>query len=142
MEPKLVDARIKDKLSLCLFLTRNYYLLKVEGSEKWTVRRLRRRTRTSSLRKQEETTAKENQDKDEKDIDSSLPLPPPPPIPRDDSNSSILEACGMQEKKPINAETLVFGGTLSKHHVANIEVIIICTLRMRSEIFDRRIFYL
>ena len=74
------------------------------------------------MRKNEETTAKENQDKDEKDIDSTC-LPPPPPIPRDDSNSSILEACGMQEKKPINAETLVFGGTLSKHHVANIEVI-------------------
>lgn len=87
----------------------------MEGTDKWTVRRLRRRKRTSSLKKQEET-AKEHQDKDEKDQDTQMP--------RDDSNSSILEACGIeQNKKPINAESLVFGGTLSKHHVANIEVV-------------------
>ena len=93
----------------------NIQFIQVEGSDKWTVRRLRRRKRTSSLKK-EETTAKESQDKDEKDEDSTQ-------IPRDDSNSSILEACGIQqEKKPINAETLVFGGTLSKHHFANFEV--------------------
>ena len=39
----------------------------------------------------------------------------------DDSVSSILEACGLSNK-PVNAEKMVFGGTLSKHHVANIEV--------------------
>ena len=102
------------------FLTNFYtYQIKVEGSDKWTVRRLRRRKRTSSLKKQEEefTTAKESQDKDEKDEDSTQ-------IPREDSNSSILEACGIEQekKRPINAETLVFGGTLSKHHFANFEV--------------------
>lgn len=58
-------------------------------------------------------TTKEDKDQDEKDQDTS--------IPREDSNSSILEACGLSDK-PINAEKLVFGGTLSKHHVANIEV--------------------
>jgi len=97
----------------------NTEALNVEGSDKWTVRRLRRRKRTSSLKKQEEefTTAKESQDKDEKDEDSTQ-------IPREDSNSSILEACGIEQekKRPINAETLVFGGTLSKHHFANFEV--------------------
>ena len=75
------------------FLTNFYtYQIKVEGSDKWTVRRLRRRKRTSSLKKQEEefTTAKESQDKDEKDEDSTQ-------IPREDSNSSILEACGIEQ---------------------------------------------
>ena len=91
----------------------------------WTVRRLRRRARNSSLKKQ---TAKESKDKDEKDEDTSQELP------RDDSESSILEACGLTSsgstttvskttnENVINAEKLVFGGTLSKHHVASIEV--------------------
>ena len=62
---------------------------------------------------------KESKDCDEKDEDTS--------IPRDDSHSSILEACGISNSGPskahvINAEKLVFGATLSKHHVANIEV--------------------
>ena len=64
-------------------------------------------------------SAKESKDCDEKDEDTS--------IPRDDSHSSILEACGISNSGPskahvINAEKLVFGATLSKHHVANIEV--------------------
>ena len=87
----------------------------------WTVRRLRRRARNSSLKKQ--ITAKESKDKDEKDEDTSQQLP------RDDSESSILEACGLTSsgsktlnENVINAEKLVFGGTLSKHHVASIEV--------------------
>ena len=42
-------------------------------------------------------------------------------IQREDSDSSILEACGII-KKPVNVEKLVFGATLSKHHVASIEV--------------------
>merc|ERR1712141_474213 len=57
-------------------------------------------------------------DLDEKDEDTSLP--------RDDSESSILEACGISttstKANVINAEKLVFGGTLTKHHVANIEL--------------------
>ena len=65
------------------------------------------------------TINKESKDLDEKDEDTSLP--------RDDSESSILEACGISTSSTkanvINAEKLVFGGTLSKHHVANIEVI-------------------
>ena len=86
----------------------------------WTVRRLRRRARTSSLKiAAKKQTAKESKDCDEKDEDTS--------IPRDDSHSSILEACGISNSGPskahvINAEKLVFGATLSKHHVANIEV--------------------
>ena len=65
------------------------------------------------------TINKESKDLDEKDEDTSLP--------RDDSESSILEACGISttstKANVINAEKLVFGGTLTKHHVANIEVI-------------------
>jgi Arf-GAP/coiled-coil/ANK repeat/PH domain-containing protein len=90
----------------------------------WTVRRLRRRARTSSLKRQ---TAKEEKDKEEKDEDTSQ-------LQREDSDSSILEACGIATAKPdlvseeasasksINAEKLIFGATLSRHHLANIEV--------------------
>ena len=57
---------------------------------------------------------KEGLDQDEKDEDTTQ-------IQREDSDSRILEGCGLSNKL-VNAEKLVFGGTLSKHHVANIEV--------------------
>ena len=124
---------IKAKYMLKAFI--NPHALKTSSSDSsdqevskthWTVRRLRRRARNSSLKKQ--ITAKESKDKDEKDEDTSQLQQQ---LPRDDSESSILEACGLTSsgstaktinENVINAEKLVFGGTLSKHHVASIEV--------------------
>jgi Arf-GAP/coiled-coil/ANK repeat/PH domain-containing protein len=73
---------------------------------KWTVRRLRRRTRTSSLKKQS-SSAKEKLDEDEKDVDTKL-------------GEVVKRSSGGTPK--LNAEEILFGSTLGKHHVANIEL--------------------
>lgn len=59
---------------------------------RWTVRRLRRRNRL--VKRQ---SSKEERDKEEKDEDTS-------------------------NERRVNAEVILFGGTLGKHHVANIEL--------------------
>ncbi len=66
---------------------------------KWTVRRLRRRTRTTERKKEPSatTTAKEAASVDDKDEDTTKEI-------------------------RINAEQILFGGSLGKHHVANIEL--------------------
>ncbi len=64
------------------------------GTGRWTVRRLRRRNRTGSLKKQ---SAKEQQDKEAKDVDTSA-------------------------SRRVNAEEILFGASLGKHHVASIEL--------------------
>ena len=64
-------------------------------SGKWTVRRLRRRARTSSLRHLQ--SDKERGDREEKEEDSSRP-------------------------SRTNVETILFGETLGKHHVASVEL--------------------
>merc|ERR1712051_715535 len=102
----------------------------------WTVRRLRRRTTAARNNKpdkksnaaakktnieEKETSEKEDRDMDEKDEDTTQTTSQTNQIQREDSDSSILEACGII-KKPVNVEKLVFGATLSKHHVASIEL--------------------
>lgn len=72
-----------------------------DDDAKWTVRRLRRRTRTSSFRRHQQS-AKEARDRDEKDEDTS--------------------SLGPVATNLVNAEALLFGCTLSKHHVANIQL--------------------
>ena len=66
---------------------------------RWTVRRLRRRARTASLKKGEEesASAKEKQDREDKDEDTSKP-------------------------RKVNAEEILFGCTLGKHHVASVQL--------------------
>ena len=91
-----------------------------EAKKKWTVRRLRRRAKVSRSHQ----SAKESLDKDEKDQDTTEM---PSRVVRDDSNSSILEACGIAQPQKdsdnvINAESLLFGSTLGKHHLANVEI--------------------
>jgi len=108
--------------------------VKVGGDEMWTVRRLRRRTtarnnkpdkKSTAAKKtnseEKETSEKEDRDMDEKDEDTTQTTSQTNEIQREDSDSSILEACGII-KKPVNVEKLVFGATLSKHHVASIEL--------------------
>ena len=150
---------IKAKYMLKAFI--NPHALKSSSSDSsdqevskthWTVRRLRRRARNSSLKKQ--ITAKESKDKDEKDEDTSQL---PQQLPRDDSESSILEACGLTSsgstaktinENVINAEKLVFGGTLSKHHVASIEVCkysltkYLSTTYLQIQVFSFPLFYI
>ena len=46
-----------------------------EGKTHWTVRRLRRRARTSSLKTANKQTAKESKDCDEKDEDTTVTVP-------------------------------------------------------------------
>ena len=72
---------------------------------KWTVRRLRRRTRTSSLKKQK-ASEKEKLDRDDKDIDTKQPG----------------AACLVSPPDKRNAEEILFGSTLGKHHVSSIEL--------------------
>ena len=79
-----------------------------------------------------QTTTKEDRDEDEKDEDTSQ-------IQREDSDSSILQACGLSQAKPMNVEQLVFGGTLSKHHVANIEVMLKKHIRYRQDKHYRQV---
>jgi len=101
--------------------------VKVVGDEMWTVRRLRRRTTvrntksSAAAKTNTETSAKEDRDRDEKDEDTTQTPSQTNQIQREDSDSSILEACGIINK-PVNVEKLVFGATLSKHHVASIEL--------------------
>ena len=72
----------------------------------WTVRRLRRRTRTSSLKKQN-ASEKEKLDKDDKDIDTKQP-------------GAARAIASPPDKR--NAEEILFGSTLGKHHVSSIEL--------------------
>ena len=86
----------------------------------WTVRRLRRRAKLNRSHQSD----KESRDKDDKDEDTTE-TKPTTRIVRDDSDSSILEACGLTVTKTvnvINAEDILFGSTLRKHHLANIEL--------------------
>ncbi len=62
---------------------------------KWTVRRLRRRARTGSLKQLQ--SDKERRDKEEKEEDTCRP-------------------------RRVNAEEILFGHTLGKHHVASIQL--------------------
>lgn len=85
---------------------------------RWTVRRLRRRARTggSSMTKKKQQSAKEKLDKDDKDVDTTAVIDPVP------------EAAAVDQEKAdpsspkINAEEILFGMNLGKHHVANIEL--------------------
>ena len=91
---------------------------------KWTVRRLRRRARSSSLRRGRTSARalkkivnKEDRDKDEKDVDTTESSSSCDVI-----NASSSDVINMSSSDVINAEMLLFGSTLGKHHHANIEV--------------------
>ena len=77
----------------------------------WTVRRLRRRTRTSSLKKQS-ASEKEKLDRDDKDIDTKQPGA---------AAAAAARAVASSPDKR-NAEEILFGSTLGKHHVSSIEL--------------------
>lgn len=77
-----------------------------EVGTKWTVRRLRRRARSCSKRRdvkiETKSEIKEDKDIDEKDVDTT------------ETSSEGLEV--------VNAELLLFGSNLMKHDVSNIEL--------------------
>jgi len=75
------------------------------AAKKWTVKRLRRRARTSSLRKAE--SEKERLDEEHKDEDTTR---------KKSSKKSPSSS------PRVNAEEILFGSTLGKHHVANIQL--------------------
>ena len=75
---------------------------------KWTVRKLRRRTRTSK----QQASAKEKLDKDDKDVDTKQAA----------VVASKSAGASSASVPKINAEEILFGSTLGKHHVANIEL--------------------
>merc|ERR1719323_1215387 len=77
----------------------------------WTVRRLRRRTRTSSLKKQS-ASEKEKLDRDDKDIDTKQP----------GAAAAAARAVASPPADKRNAEEILFGSTLGKHHVSSIEL--------------------
>ena len=99
----------------------------IRDDQKWTVHRLRRRARTSSLRKNDGSQSeKEKLDQDEKDEDTKAnPKSAESP---DSGPDSLLAACNQVLVKNdtktdvLNAEQLLFGCSLGKHHVSNIEV--------------------
>ena len=78
----------------------------------WTVRRLRRRTRTSSLKKQS-ASEKEKLDRDDKDIDTKQPGA---------GAAAAARAVASPPADKRNAEEILFGSTLGKHHVSSIEL--------------------
>ena len=83
----------------------------VNCASSWTVHRLRRRTRTSSLKRQNASSAKEKLDQDDKDIDTKQP-------------GADVTPAGARATSPNkrNAEEILFGSTLGKLHVASIEL--------------------
>ena len=93
-------------------------LLRSEGEKsgntgRWTVRRLRRRARTSSLKRKQ--SAKEKLDKDDKDVDTKAAVEP------EQQKEYVVATAGLSSPK-VNAEEILFGTNLGKHHVANIEL--------------------
>ena len=78
---------------------------------KWTVRRLRRRANTG---RQKQQSAKEQRDRDDKDEDTTVKQQEQEPSVRPKATSSFSPR--------INAEEILFGSTLGKHHVTNIEL--------------------
>jgi len=106
----------------------------------WTVNRLRRRTRVSKnqIEKSSSTTKKEEEDAEEKDVDTSECQEPSllesvlsaSTLSRNDlpanfsqiSGRSAEDAAENPLKKVLNAEVVLFGGSLGKHHVASVEL--------------------
>ena len=126
----------------------------ISTDKKWTVRRLRRRARSSSLIKHQ-MTEKEKLDKEEKDKDTSSKTKGTESDGDESSDSSnkvnvmsdssLLVECGflpstsntgpsneavitetpktpVKNETVINAEKMLFGFSLGKHHVSNIEL--------------------
>ena len=96
-------------------------LLKSDGEKsgntgRWTVRRLRRRARTSSLKRQ---SAKEKLDKDDKDVDTTTEVDTEKKELK--PKSAATPAAGSSSPK-VNAEEILFGTNLGKHHVANMDL--------------------
>ena len=99
--------------------------LSIEPDQTWAVHKLRRRTKNGRINTTgAEHLGKEHLDIDEKDNDTK-DLSPNEAIPDSDS---LMAACGPILAKtsstngPLNAEKLLFGCSLGKHHVSNIEV--------------------
>ena len=85
-----------------------------KGAEAWTVKRLRRRARR---RKKETEGSKEALAKEEKEVDTA----------EDGEEGSILQSVLRAStlgpvSRVLNAEECLFGGSLGKHAVANLEL--------------------
>ena len=126
----------------------------ISRDKKWTVRRLRRRARSSRIVKHQ-MTEKEKLDKEEKDKDTSSKSKDADSDGDDSSDnsgkvnvmsdSSLLAECGLlpstsntsksneaavtetpktpvKNENVVNAEKMLFGFSLGKHHVSNIEL--------------------
>jgi len=125
----------------------------ISKDRKWTVRRLRRRARSSRLPKNQ-VTEKEKLNNEEKEKDSTSEGDNPEANSQSSDNgkvnvisdSSLLVECGLMppsssntgpsteptvketQKTPVknenivNAEKMLFGFSLGKHHVSNIEL--------------------
>ena len=127
---------INDKYRNKKFVNKNVFQSKdIEDADYWTVKRLRRRMRSSGKGRAKdsetssEVSSKEACDRDEKDIDTSQ---------EDTDDSSLLESVlkastlsgsstsswmeSKQAKKVMNAEVCLFGGSLGKHHVASVKL--------------------
>ena len=123
----------------------------ISKDKKWTVRRLRRRARSSRAGKSK-ITAKEKLHSEEKEKDTCEKENAEPDLPSDNTSkvnvigeNSLLAECGLlpqnrlsgnaserdiietpktsvKNENVVNAEKMLFGYSLGKHHVSNIEL--------------------
>ena len=123
----------------------------ISKDKKWTVRRLRRRARSSRTAKSK-ITAKEKLHSEEKEKDTCENENAEPDLPSDNTSkvnvigeNSLLAECGLlpqnrlsviasehdiietpktsvKNENVVNAEKMLFGYSLGKHHVSNIEL--------------------
>lgn len=122
-----IEAKYKEKA----FVDKDVFKAKeVLENEAWTVNRLRRRARIEK-KKSAKTSEKEDLDEEEKDVDTSLAEEPSllesvlrasTLSTRTDGSTTTQADQGPGKPRVLNTETVLFGGTLEKHHVASVEL--------------------